>query len=329
MAAASGPLRLHVRGLLRGSAEAGIPPRRPAAPRVAADDGHRSAPPAGASPGQRQRLGRGGGGRGVDLPHLWSMAARPGWTRTGVETPIGWPDVLVVAAYNAQVGEIRKRLPDEARVGTVDKFQGQEAPISIYSMASSSAEDAPRGMKFLYSRNRLNVATSRARCVAVVVASPGAPPRPRPHPRGDAACECPRAVRRAGRRFSAWLLGRAPRRAADRRFDPRWTRNRRTRGPRGPAVAGGREVAHVVDRVVVVDAHVRRERRIALVLHPGVVLRFGRQGVARVVARPEQLVDVRLAARDGADRLAPRWRRTTRRSSRRPRDRTRSCRRRR
>ncbi len=90
----------------------------------------------------------------------------------GVETPIGWQDVVIVAAYNAQVGEIRKRLPDEARVGTVDKFQGQEAPISIYSMASSSAEDAPRGMKFLYSRHRLNVATSRARCVAVVVASP-------------------------------------------------------------------------------------------------------------------------------------------------------------
>jgi predicted RecB family nuclease len=90
----------------------------------------------------------------------------------GVEKPIGWPDVLVVAAYNAQVGEIQKRLPKEARVGTVDKFQGQEAPISIYSMASSSAEDAPRGMKFLYSRHRLNVATSRARCVAVVVASP-------------------------------------------------------------------------------------------------------------------------------------------------------------
>ncbi|HJT63737.1 MAG TPA: AAA domain-containing protein, partial [Candidatus Limnocylindria bacterium] len=67
--------------------------------------------------------------------------------------------------------EIRKLLP-HARVGTVDKFQGQEAPISVYSMASSSAEDAPRGMSFLYSRHRLNVATSRARCMAVVVASP-------------------------------------------------------------------------------------------------------------------------------------------------------------
>jgi uncharacterized protein len=86
--------------------------------------------------------------------------------------PIGWEQVLIVAPYNAQVGEIRRHLPPEARVGTVDKFQGQEAPISIYSMTSSSAEDAPRGMTFLYSRNRLNVATSRARCVAVVVASP-------------------------------------------------------------------------------------------------------------------------------------------------------------
>lgn len=90
----------------------------------------------------------------------------------GVTRPVGWDEIVIVAAYNAQVAEIRKRLPEAARVGTVDKFQGQEAPISIYSMASSSAEDAPRGMGFLYSSHRLNVATSRARCVAVVVASP-------------------------------------------------------------------------------------------------------------------------------------------------------------
>jgi uncharacterized protein len=57
-------------------------------------------------------------------------------------------------------------------VGTVDKFQGQEAAIVIYTMATSSAEDAPRGMEFLYSANRLNVAVSRAKCVAVVVANP-------------------------------------------------------------------------------------------------------------------------------------------------------------
>jgi superfamily I DNA and/or RNA helicase len=57
-------------------------------------------------------------------------------------------------------------------VGTVDKFQGQEAPVVIYSMAASSPEDAPHGMEFLYSLNRLNVATSRARCAAIVVGSP-------------------------------------------------------------------------------------------------------------------------------------------------------------
>ena len=90
----------------------------------------------------------------------------------GTERPITWDDVLIVAPYNAQVGAIVRLLPAEARVGTVDKFQGQEAPVSIYSMTTSAPELAPRGMDFLYSRHRLNVATSRARCVAVVTASP-------------------------------------------------------------------------------------------------------------------------------------------------------------
>jgi uncharacterized protein len=92
--------------------------------------------------------------------------------QNGIRQPLTWRDVLIVAPYNAQVGAIARLLPPEARVGTVDKFQGQEAPISLYSMTTSSPELAPRGMDFLYSRNRLNVATSRARCVAVVVASP-------------------------------------------------------------------------------------------------------------------------------------------------------------
>ncbi len=90
----------------------------------------------------------------------------------GVERHVTWHDIVIVAPYNAQVGEIARLLPAEARVGTVDKFQGQEAPISIYSMTTSSPELAPRGMDFLYSRHRLNVATSRARCVAVLVATP-------------------------------------------------------------------------------------------------------------------------------------------------------------
>ncbi len=81
-------------------------------------------------------------------------------------------DVMVIAPYNAQVSALAGRLPHGVPVGTVDKFQGQQAPVVVYSMTSSSAEDAPRGMSFLYSPNRLNVATSRARCACIVVASP-------------------------------------------------------------------------------------------------------------------------------------------------------------
>ena len=82
-------------------------------------------------------------------------------------------DVLVVAPYNAHVSRLAERLVGTGvSVGTVDKFQGQEAPVVIYSMATSRPEDAPRGMEFLYSLNRLNVATSRARCTAFIVASP-------------------------------------------------------------------------------------------------------------------------------------------------------------
>ena len=88
------------------------------------------------------------------------------------ERPLRLEDILVITPYNAQVQVIRELLPPGARVGTVDKFQGQEAPIAIYSMATSSADEAPRGMEFLYSLNRLNVATSRARALAVAVASP-------------------------------------------------------------------------------------------------------------------------------------------------------------
>ena len=89
----------------------------------------------------------------------------------GVERRIEERDLLIIAPYNAQVAEIQRLLPT-ARVGTVDKFQGQEAPIAIYSLATSTYADAPRGMEFLYSLNRLNVATSRARCVSILVASP-------------------------------------------------------------------------------------------------------------------------------------------------------------
>jgi len=80
-------------------------------------------------------------------------------------------DILIVAPYNAQVSDLLVRLPG-MRIGTVDKFQGQEAPVVIYSLTTSSPEEAPRGMEFLYSLNRLNVATSRAMTAVILVGSP-------------------------------------------------------------------------------------------------------------------------------------------------------------
>ncbi|WP_106847801.1 TM0106 family RecB-like putative nuclease [Blastococcus sp. Marseille-P5729] len=81
-------------------------------------------------------------------------------------------DILVVAPFNAQVAELRKTLPSGVKVGTVDKFQGQEGAVVIYSLTASSAGDAPRGVDFLYDVHRLNVAVSRAKAAVVVVGSP-------------------------------------------------------------------------------------------------------------------------------------------------------------
>jgi uncharacterized protein len=89
----------------------------------------------------------------------------------GNSRPLELMDILIVAPYNAQVADLLTQLP-EARIGTVDKFQGQEAPVVIYSLTTSSPEDAPRGMEFLYSLNRLNVATSRAMSNVIVVGNP-------------------------------------------------------------------------------------------------------------------------------------------------------------
>jgi predicted RecB family nuclease len=85
---------------------------------------------------------------------------------------IGRDDILIVAPYNAQVNRLTERLGDRARIGTVDRFQGQEAPIVILSMCTSSLDQAPRGLEFLLNRNRLNVAISRGQCAAIVVANP-------------------------------------------------------------------------------------------------------------------------------------------------------------
>ncbi|MEK6780587.1 MAG: TM0106 family RecB-like putative nuclease [Bacteroidota bacterium] len=93
------------------------------------------------------------------------------WTNAKGETqPLQKEDILIVAPYNAQVAALIEKLPG-MRIGTVDKFQGQAAPIVIYSMTASSVEDAPKGMSFLFNPNRLNVATSRAKGVCILVAN--------------------------------------------------------------------------------------------------------------------------------------------------------------
>ena len=92
--------------------------------------------------------------------------------RDGRDRRIGYDDVLVVTPYNAQVRCLRARLGPRARIGTVDKFQGKEAPVVFSSMATSSGDDLPRNLECLFSRNRLNVAISRAQSLAVLVASP-------------------------------------------------------------------------------------------------------------------------------------------------------------
>ena len=81
-------------------------------------------------------------------------------------------DILIVAPYNLQVYELRKKLGDGFKIGTIDKFQGQEAPIVIVSFAASSSEDAPRGIEFILDFNRMNVAISRAQCLTLIVGSP-------------------------------------------------------------------------------------------------------------------------------------------------------------
>jgi uncharacterized protein len=119
------------------------------------------------------------GNRGSSMEEAESVAAElalligGSWTgRDGREHRLGWDDVLVVTPYNAQVRTFGRVLGRRARVGTVDRFQGQEAPVVFFSMATSSGDDLPRNLEFLFSRNRLNVAISRAQSLAVLVASP-------------------------------------------------------------------------------------------------------------------------------------------------------------
>ena len=94
----------------------------------------------------------------------------------GIDRPLTGQDILVVAPYNAQVWTVRRalrrrRASRDVRVGTVDKFQGQEAAVVLVTTCASSADEVPRGMEFLLNRNRLNVAVSRAQWCAVIVRS--------------------------------------------------------------------------------------------------------------------------------------------------------------
>jgi predicted RecB family nuclease len=137
---------------------------------------------------------RGSGLRVLEVPHEGNANASPEeasevarlvrdllrreWLdKAGNRLPIIPDQILVVTPYNAQIRAIEDALgqagcPSAVRVGTVDKFQGREAPVVIYSMATSSADEAPRGLEFLYDPHRLNVATSRAMAMAIIVASP-------------------------------------------------------------------------------------------------------------------------------------------------------------
>jgi superfamily I DNA and/or RNA helicase len=112
-----------------------------------------------------------GKGRSPNGPANEEGSATSWVDRKGVEKAVTLEDILVIAPYNAQVFDLKDKIPG-ARIGTVDKFQGQEAPIVIYSMTTSTHADAPRGMGFLYSLNRLNVATSRAKALSILVCSP-------------------------------------------------------------------------------------------------------------------------------------------------------------
>jgi uncharacterized protein len=128
-----------------------------------------------------------------------SLLGRQWRNRDGQLAPIGVEQIMVVTPYNAQIRAIQSAAAaaglSRLQVGTVDKYQGREAPVVIYSMATSSADDAPRGMEFLYDLHRLNVATSRARALAIILASPDLV---------RVACQTPRQMNLANSLCHAW-----------------------------------------------------------------------------------------------------------------------------
>ena len=203
LAAAARALRVHLGRLLRGPARLrgrrGAPHARR---RQRAGLDRRSS-----TSDRSQSVGR--GGRRDRGRRRASSSAPRSPTRTATTRPLTEADVLVVAPYNAQVRMLRSRLPAGVAVGTVDKFQGQQAPVVFVSMASSTAEDAPRGVGFAFDSHRFNVATSRAQCRAVLVCAPGAARRRLQDDRADAARQRRLPVRRAVG-FGACRLGLRP-----------------------------------------------------------------------------------------------------------------------
>lgn len=118
----------------------------------------------------------------------WLLASRASWIDSmGEQRPLTLSDIMVITPFNAQVAEVERRLPGVV-CGTVDRFQGQQAAIVIYSVTSSSAADAPHGMEFIYNPNRLNVATSRAKCMCIMLANPAM---------FEPACQTPKQIQLA------------------------------------------------------------------------------------------------------------------------------------
>ncbi len=171
---------------------------------------------------------RGSGLRVVEVPHEGNTNASPEeasqvallvrdllgreWSDArGERLPLTAGQILVITPYNAQIRAIEDALAEAGcgarlRIGTVDKFQGREAPVTIYSMATSSADQAPRGLEFLYDPHRLNVATSRARAMTIIVASPDLV---------RVSCTTPRQMSLANALCLAWESGQFRRPPAD------------------------------------------------------------------------------------------------------------------
>jgi uncharacterized protein len=111
-----------------------------------------------------------------EVEHIAQLVQRlhgqPYQLANGKRCFLGREEILITAPYNLQVNRLRRCLDDKARIGTVDRFQGQEAPVAIHSLTASDGEAAPRGLDFLLASDRINVAISRAQCLSIVVGSP-------------------------------------------------------------------------------------------------------------------------------------------------------------